>query len=141
MLILFINLAPRNPKRKGARKASPEVVSLAGLMADPVRYPACRRFSRTAGVNLRNGMPFYQAAKGSGSALTWFHRFTREMGSRHAAFASISPSNPFAPISCIEVGPDDYKGREEGSQFLGMTCVVSSRAERGIPSGPIEYWD
>jgi hypothetical protein len=86
-------------------------------VADPVRYPACRRFSRTAGVNLRNGMPFYQAAKGSVSALTCFHRFTREMGSRHAAFASKSPSNPFAPISCIEVGHDDYKGGAAGSQF------------------------
>jgi len=40
MLILFINLAPRNPKRRGARGASPDVVSLAGLVADPVRYPA-----------------------------------------------------------------------------------------------------
>jgi hypothetical protein len=88
-------------------------------VADPVRYPACRRFSRTAGVNLRNGMPFYQAAKGSVSALTCFHRFTREMGSRHAAFASKSPSNPFAPISCIEVGLDDYKGGAAGSQFKG----------------------
>jgi hypothetical protein len=40
MLILFINLAPRNPKRTGARGTSPEVVSLAGLVANPVRYPA-----------------------------------------------------------------------------------------------------
>jgi hypothetical protein len=30
----------RNPKGRGARKASPDVGSLAGLVADPVRYPA-----------------------------------------------------------------------------------------------------
>ncbi len=36
----FINLAPWDPKRRGARVASPDVVSLAGLVADPVRYPA-----------------------------------------------------------------------------------------------------
>ena len=40
MLSLFINLALRNPKGRGARKASPDVGSLAGLVADPVRYPA-----------------------------------------------------------------------------------------------------
>ena len=59
MLILFFDLVPRRPKRKGPRETSPEVASLAGLKADPVRYPACPRFSRTAGENLRNGMPFY----------------------------------------------------------------------------------
>ena len=60
MLVLFFVLVPRGPKRQGLRETSPEEASLAGLKADPVRYPACPRFSRTAGENLRNGIPFFR---------------------------------------------------------------------------------
>jgi len=60
MLVLFFVLVPRCPKRQGPRETSPEEASLAGLKADPVCYPACPRFSRTAGVNLRNGMPYFR---------------------------------------------------------------------------------
>jgi len=47
------------PEEEGRRRTIPEDVSPAGLKADPSGYPARRRFSRTAGENLRNGMPFY----------------------------------------------------------------------------------
>jgi len=47
------------PEEEGNRRTSPEDVSLAGLKADPAGYPARRRFSRTAGENLRNGMPIF----------------------------------------------------------------------------------
>ena len=121
------SLISRRGTRRGGESASPAPMLFRSPGSWPTRFAIllCRRFSRAAGVNLRNGVPFYQAAKGSVSALTCFHRFTREMGSRHAAFASKSPSNPFAPISCIEVGRRYYSSSAPEYK-IGVSNLISA---------------
>jgi hypothetical protein len=59
MLILFILLVLRLTEEEGYPKTSFDVVSRPGLGANPVSYPAGRRFSGTAGKRRRNGMPNY----------------------------------------------------------------------------------
>ena len=96
MHILFAALTPLLRRGRNPR-SQPRFVSLTGSEAGPARYPAGRRFPGTAGECPGKRLAFLQAATGSVSALTWAHRFTRWMGSRHAALASISSSKPFAP--------------------------------------------
>ena len=138
MLSLFPFLAARLPKRQGTERPAPKAFRSPASGPNRLAIPPRRRSGNPAGEDLRNGVPFYQAATAMGSAVNCFHRFY-EVGGTSACHlcltTSVETSSPPYSFRGILYGRQGGVSNGRGKKGSNLPFAAKGRFDPFLKSG------